>query len=413
MMKNIQMRAMPLLFSLHFPSFVLSFVHGLQNPVGGQTPPDSMALFYALFPKSRVFLGCLLGYYCIQCLPGVADMSKRKLKAASGSYAVLNTRRFLFQRVQFRQRRSCIMEMALIFNEFIFTPVTHQNSLWIRSSELAKALGYSDDRKVGVLYARHKDEFSNNMSVVLNLSTTDVPAMNRIFSLRGCHLVAMLARTPIAKAFRRWVLDVIEQYGDRVPVAEPVTLNDELISAAERAELKLIVDAKLSTYPAAVQGKARAEIWAKFNRHFRIAEYKQLPTRLMPEAREFLLSVRVRAINAIPTAESAIPYPALPASSVYAARIAALDRLEEEWIEFAGETRSRLHRFVNELLRVKESTYPELLNRVCSQQNISKDPLLGILQSNSYNAQTWIDAGISEMRAAIRAAKTANRLMLG
>ena len=299
------------------------------------------------------------------------------------------------------------MEMALTFNEFIFTPVTHQNGLWIRSSELAKALGYSDDRKVGVLYARHKDEFSNNMSVVLNLSTTDIPAMTRIFSLRGCHLVAMLARTHIAKAFRRWILDVIEQYGDRVPVAEPVTLNDELISAAERAELKLIVDAKLSTYPAAVQGKARAEIWAKHNRHFRIAEYSQLPARLMPEAREFLLSVSVRAINAIPTAEAAIPYPALTASSVYADRIAALDRLEQEWIEFAGETRSRLHQFVNEL------TYPELLNRVCSRQNVSKDPLLGILQSNSYNAQTWIDAGISEMRAAIRAAKTANRLMLG
>lgn len=117
----------------------------------------------------------------------------------------------------------------------------------------------------------------------------------------------MFARTPVAKAFRRWVLDVIEQYGDRVPVAEPVTVNDEPISTAQRAELKLIVDAKLSTYPAAVQGKARAEIWAKFNRHFRIAEYKQLPTRLMPDAREFLLSVSVRAINAIPTAEAAIP----------------------------------------------------------------------------------------------------------
>ena len=104
---------------------------------------------------------------------------------------------------------------------------------------------------------------------------------------------------------------------------------------------------------------------------------------------------------------------ALTASSVSRDRIAALDRLEQEWIEFAGETRSRLHQFVNELLRVKESTYPELLNRVCSRQNVSKDPLLGILQSNSYNAQTWIDAGISEMRAAIRAAKTANRLMLG
>lgn len=304
----------------------------------------------------------------------------------------------------------------LCFNNFTFSPVTRDNQPWFKSSELARALGYANDNYVTRLYHRNEDEFSSDMTQLIENSAEiqfGSEGRSRIFSLRGCHLLAMFARTPVAKAFRKWVLDVIEQYGDRVPVAEPVTLNDELISASERAELKLIVDAKLSTYPAAVQGKARAEIWAKFNRHFRIAEYKQLPTRLMPEAREFLLSVRVRAINAIPTAESAIPYPSLTTSSVYADRIAALDRLEEEWIEFAGETRSRLHRFVNELLRVKESTYPELLNRVCSRQNISKDPLLGILQSNSYNAQTWIDAGISEMRATIRAAKTANRLMLG
>lgn len=313
------------------------------------------------------------------------------------------------------------MSQSLCFNDFTFSPITRDNQPWFKSSEIARALGYKREDKVTQIYQRNADEFTEGMTQLVEISTEPQNEVlgnfgtgrARIFSLRGCHLLAMFARTPVAKAFRKWVLDVIEQYGDRVPVAEPVTLNDELISAAERAELKLIVDAKLSTYPAAVQGKARAEIWTKHNRHFRIAEYSQLPARLMPEAREFLLSVRVRAINAIPTAESAIPYPALPASSVYAARIAALDRLEEEWIEFAGETRSRLHRFVNELLRVKESTYPELLNRVCSRQNISKDPLLGILQSNSYNAQTWIDAGISEMRAAIRAAKTANRLMLG
>ncbi len=313
------------------------------------------------------------------------------------------------------------MSQSLCFNDFTFSPITRDNQPWFKSSEIARALGYKREDKVTQIYQRNADEFTEGMTQLVEISAEPQNEVRgnfgtgraRIFSLRGCHLLAMFARTPVAKAFRKWVLDVIEQYGDRVPVEQPVTLNDELISAAERAELKLIVDAKLSTYPAAVQGKARAEIWAKHNRHFRIAEYSQLPARLMPEAREFLLSVRVRAINAIPTAESAIPYPALPASSVYAARIAALDRLEEEWIEFAGETRSRLHRFVNELLRVKESTYPELLNRVCSQQNISKDPLLGILQSNSYNAQTWIDAGISEMRAAIRAAKTANRLMLG
>lgn len=199
------------------------------------------------------------------------------------------------------------MSQSLCFNDFTFSPVIHDNQPWIPARQLANALGYKDERSVHKIYERNKDEFSSMMSTVVNLTTGVMELPTRIFSLRGCHLLAMFARTPVAKAFRRWVLDVIEQYGDRVPVAEPVTLNDELISAAERAELKLIVDAKLSTYPAAVQGKARAEIWAKFNRHFRIAEYKQLPTRLMPDAREFLLAVSVRAISAIPTAEAAIP----------------------------------------------------------------------------------------------------------
>ena len=309
------------------------------------------------------------------------------------------------------------MSQSLCFNDFIFSPITRDNQPWFRSSEIATALGYAREDTLSRLYYRNADEFTSEMTQMVEISVDrqfGVEGRARIFSLGGCHLLAMFARTPVAKAFRKWVLDVIEQYGDRVPVAEPVTLNDELINASERAELKLIVDAKLSTYPAAVQGKACAEIWAKFNRHFRIAEYKQLPARLMPDAREFLLSVRVRAINAIPTAESAIPAPALPtASSLYRDRVKELERLEQEWIEFAGEIRSRLHQFVKELLRVKGSTYPELLNRVCPRQNISKDPLLGILQSNSYNAQTWIDEGISAMRAAIRAAKTSNRMMPG
>lgn len=202
------------------------------------------------------------------------------------------------------------MTTSLCFNDFTFSPVTRDNQPWFKSSELARALGYANDNYVTRLYRRNEDEFSSDMTQLIENNAEiqfGSEGRSRIFSLRGCHLLAMFARTPVAKAFRKWCLDVIERYGDRVPVAEPVTVNDELISAAERAELKLIVDAKLSTYPAAVQGKARAEIWAKFNRHFRIAEYKQLPIRLMPDAREFLLSVSVRAINAIPTAEAAIP----------------------------------------------------------------------------------------------------------
>ena len=113
------------------------------------------------------------------------------------------------------------MSQALCFNDFTFSPVTRENQPWFRSSELARALGYSDDRKVSRLYDRNSDEFTPEMTQLIEI--VDVPEMGttgnlltkvRIFSLRGCHLLAMFARTPVAKAFRRWVLDVIEQYGD-------------------------------------------------------------------------------------------------------------------------------------------------------------------------------------------------------
>lgn len=309
------------------------------------------------------------------------------------------------------------MLQPLCFNDFTFSPVTRDSQPWFKSSELARALGYANDNYVTRLYRRNEDEFSSDMPQLIENSAEiqfGSEGRSRIFSLRGCHLLAMFARTPVAKAFRKWVLDVIEQYGDRVPVAEPVTLNDELISASERAELKLIVDAKLSTYPAAVQGKARAEIWAKHNRHFRIAEYSQLPARLMPEAREFLLSVRVRAINAIPTAESALPAPALPvASSLYRDRVRELERLEQDWMELAVLIRDRAYGLERDFRRVMQGTYPELLRHVSPSGKTPVDALIQLMTAPTYTARQNLESALDDMRLAIRAAKTANRLMLG
>lgn len=197
------------------------------------------------------------------------------------------------------------MTASLCFNDFTFSPVTRDNQPWFKSSEIARALGYAREDTLSRLYDRNADEFTENMTqVVENLDTVNLTVRVRIFSLRGCHLLAMFARTPVAKAFRRWVLDVIEQYGDRVPIAHPVTLNDAPISPEQRAELKLIVDTKVGMVPKAVQRRAYKEIWTRFNRHFHIAEYKQLPCSRMDEARDFLLSMQVNAgkIEALPQA---------------------------------------------------------------------------------------------------------------
>ena len=51
----------------------------------------------------------------------------------------------------------------------------------------------------------------------------------RVFSLRGAHLIAMFARTPVAKEFRRWVLDILDREVQHSPIAKQLT-DDEIVS---------------------------------------------------------------------------------------------------------------------------------------------------------------------------------------
>lgn len=208
------------------------------------------------------------------------------------------------------------MSQSLCFQSVEFDVIPQNSQPWVRGYQIGTALGYGENADVSIrkLYTRHAEEFTPAMTAVVTLPTEGGPQETRIFSLRGCHLLAMFARTPVAKAFRRWVLDVIEQYGDRVPVAHPVTLNDAPISPEQRAELKLIVDSKAGMVPKAVQRRAYKEIWTRFNRHFHIAEYKQLPYSRMDEARDFLLSMQVNAgkIEALPQAALPVPCAAHP-----------------------------------------------------------------------------------------------------
>lgn len=209
------------------------------------------------------------------------------------------------------------MIVSFCFNGFMFSPVQHQSTLWVRAAELARALGYAQENSVSRIYRSNADEFTPDMTQVIEITAQSrnsssqkiVDGRCRIFSLRGCHLLAMFARTPVAKEFRKWCLDVIEKYGEQFPIDHPVTLNDAPISPEQRAELKLIVDSKAGMVPKAVQRRAYKEIWTRFNRHFHIAEYKQIPCSRMDEARDFLLSMQVNAgkIEALP--QAALPAP--------------------------------------------------------------------------------------------------------
>lgn len=114
--------------------------------------------------------------------------------------------------------------LALSFHEVNFNPVAqhqHDGQIWLKASELAQALGYSRVDSVTRLYNSNNDEFDETMTQVIDfientdsvLSKKQANLVNkiRIFSLRGCHLLAMFARTKVAKEFRKWALNVLAQ----------------------------------------------------------------------------------------------------------------------------------------------------------------------------------------------------------
>ncbi len=213
------------------------------------------------------------------------------------------------------------MTQALTFNDITLTPVTYQNSLWIRATELARALGYSDTRKISHLYERNADEFTPEMTQVIEI--TDVPEMGtlenlrrkaRIFSLRGCHLVAMFARTPVAKAFRRWVLDVLDKLDAEQHAAIPASptpddftgpLSITPSSVADRKPLRALVGSW-----AQVSGLPFAACWNQLKAAFNLANIKELPQEWIPDAIDWVQ----KRIDALPAPAPATALPASPSS---------------------------------------------------------------------------------------------------
>ncbi|EPC2530018.1 BRO-N domain-containing protein [Providencia stuartii] len=108
-----------------------------------------------------------------------------------------------------------VAKTDLTFQNFTFNPIVEDGQVWLTSTELAKALGYSRTDNVNRVYARNSDEFTDSMTTTVKMTlvrkTGEVDVMVRVFSLRGAHLIAMFSNTPVAKEFRKWVLDILDK----------------------------------------------------------------------------------------------------------------------------------------------------------------------------------------------------------
>jgi len=175
--------------------------------------------------------------------------------------------------------------LALSFNEVNFSPVQQGGQVWLKTSELAEALGYSDQSGVTRIYSRNEDEFTQAMSCSVKLTEKGQTREIRVFSLRGCHLIAMFSKTAIAKQFRKWVLDVL----DREVVTKQLE-SRQSISPEQQALLHEIVARRSQG-----ERKIFAEMWARHNRHFKIPRYAELLAIHFSEAVHYLETMELKA----------------------------------------------------------------------------------------------------------------------
>lgn len=209
--------------------------------------------------------------------------------------------------------------LSLTFNNVELTPIFQDGKIWVTSGDLSKALGYSREDEVPRLYRRHADEFSEEMTMLLNLSDGKPPKINvnttlvepitpnlaRCFSPRGCHLLAMLARTNVAKTFRRWVLDVLEHYtadhSSQVPAQAPIPVTQKYLTEDQCATIQALVKATVQKLPENQRdNRACMAVWIMLKNHFHVTTYRKLTHDRYHEALTFISQINTEDIRKNP-----------------------------------------------------------------------------------------------------------------
>ena len=184
--------------------------------------------------------------------------------------------------------------LSLSFKDTDFQITDINGQPWLRGLQVASALGYKNPAADIVnLYNRNADEFTDSMTQVIELPTAGGKQQVRVFSLRGCHLLGMLARTKVAKEFRRWVLDVLEDEvsGRLKPQSAHKALPSGL-THEQQAEVKALHNILIQSVPFEKQKALAITLWSAVKSKFKVG-YKDVPPEQFPEVLSLMARVAV------------------------------------------------------------------------------------------------------------------------
>jgi len=176
---------------------------------------------------------------------------------------------------------------ALTFQNTTFDIIERTGQVWLRAVELAQALGYADQSSVNRIYARNADEFTDGMTASVKLTDPKGELQeSRIFSLRGCHLIAMFARTAIAKQFRKWVLDILDKevITNKTPYQMPLpTMSDKRTRVPLKDAVTLLV--------AKSRNMSYSDAYSLIHQRFDVDSVEDLTNEQLPQVVEYVHKV--------------------------------------------------------------------------------------------------------------------------
>ncbi|MDG6316346.1 BRO family protein [Glaesserella parasuis] len=169
---------------------------------------------------------------------------------------------------------------TLTFQNTTLSVINKNNHTFLTANDLGTALEYADPTKAIVkIYDRNADEFTAEMTALIELQTAGGKQQVRVFSLRGAHLIAMFARTKVAKDFRKWVLDILDrEISQNEQQIAPLTITPE----QQRAIQEAVQQAHYRT------GLHWQEIYSRLKSTFNVAKYDQLPQTMFERVINFL-----------------------------------------------------------------------------------------------------------------------------
>lgn len=178
---------------------------------------------------------------------------------------------------------------TLTFQNISLTPAKIDSQIWLTSADIAQALGYARSDSVTRLYRENADEFRSDTTQIIKTNVKGFGNGNsekeiRIFSLRGCHLIAMFARTKVAKQFRQWVLDILDK-----EVGQPVVVHT---TTDDRTTLRQAVSMLVSK-----KGLPYDQAYRMVHQYMGVSDIDQIALDDLPRAVEYVHRLALGSVD--------------------------------------------------------------------------------------------------------------------